>query len=158
MITHCILYLEAPNAKIKLFTDKEVTNWINNKLKDRKYHEVLTLTLKEFAEQKQNKKKRQEEVAKKQPKKDLNPRQVRKVCYTFIYSMHTACIQHADAYTNVVEFLSVDPYKRKLSHADYKHCTTLKMCMKQWQSNVKCMIVWNSRQQRHMLLKMETLL
>ena len=58
MITHCILYLEVPNAKIKLFTDKEVTNWINNKLKDQKYHEVLTLTLEEFEEQKQNKKKR----------------------------------------------------------------------------------------------------
>ena len=91
MITHCILYLEALSAKIKLFTDKEVTNWINNKLKDRKYHEVLTLTLEEFDEQKQNKKKRQEEAAKKQPKKDLNPRQARKVCYTFIYSVHTAC-------------------------------------------------------------------
>ena len=65
MITCCILYLEALNAKIKLFTDKEVTNWINNKLKDRKYHEVLTLTLKEFDEQEQNKKKREEEVAKK---------------------------------------------------------------------------------------------
>ena len=58
MITHCILYLEAPNAKIKLFTDKEVTNWINNKLKDWKYHEVLTLTLEEFDEQKQNKEKK----------------------------------------------------------------------------------------------------
>ena len=93
MITCCILYLEAPNAKIQLFTDKEVTNWINNKLKDRKYHEVLTLTLEEFAEQKQIKKKKQEEVAKNQPKKDLNPRQVRKVCYTFIYSVRTACTQ-----------------------------------------------------------------
>ena len=57
MITCCILYLEVPNAKIKLFTDKEVTNWINNKPKDRKYHEVLTLTLEEFDEQEQNKKK-----------------------------------------------------------------------------------------------------
>ena len=56
-ITRRILYLEAPNTKIKLFTDKEVTNWINNKLKDRKYHEVLTLTLEEFDEQEQNKKK-----------------------------------------------------------------------------------------------------
>ena len=58
MVTRCILYLEASNAKIKLFTDKEVTNWINNKLKDWKYHEVLTLTLEEFDEQKQNKKKK----------------------------------------------------------------------------------------------------
>ena len=58
MITCCILYLEALSAKIKLFTDKEVTNWINNKLKDRKYHEVLTLTLEEFDEQKQNKQKK----------------------------------------------------------------------------------------------------
>ena len=40
--------------------------------------------------------------------------------------MHTACIQCADAYTNVGEFLSVDPYKHKLSPADYKHCVTLK--------------------------------
>ena len=40
--------------------------------------------------------------------------------------MLTACTQRADAYTNVVEFLSVDPYKRKLSHADYKRCATLK--------------------------------
>ena len=58
MITCCILYLEALYTKIKLFTDKEVTNWINNKLKDRKYHKVLTLTLEEFDEQKQNKKKK----------------------------------------------------------------------------------------------------
>ena len=41
-------------------------------------------------------------------------------------SMHTACIQCADANTNVGEFLSVDPYKCKLSPADYKHCATLK--------------------------------
>ena len=41
-------------------------------------------------------------------------------------SVHTVCIQRADANTNVGEFLSVDPYKRKLSPADYKHCATLK--------------------------------
>ena len=40
--------------------------------------------------------------------------------------MPTACTQHADAYTNVGEFLSVDPYKHKLSPADYKRCATLK--------------------------------
>ena len=74
MITRCILYLEVPSAKIKVFTDKEVTNWINNKLKDRKYHEVLTLTLEEFDQQKQNKKKRQEEAAKKQHKKGPEPK------------------------------------------------------------------------------------
>ena len=91
MITHCILYLEAPNAKIKLFTD-EVTAWINNKLKDRKYHEVLTLTLEEFDEQEQNKKKREEEVAKKQPKKGPEPKAGEEgECYTFIYSVLTVC-------------------------------------------------------------------
>ena len=96
MITCCILYLEAPNAKIKLFIDKEVTNWINNKLKDRKYHEVLTLTLEEFDEQKQNKKKRQEEMVKKQPKKGPEPKAGKEgECYTFIYSVPTACTQHA---------------------------------------------------------------
>ena len=127
MITLCILYLEVPNAKIKLFTDKEVTNWINNKLKDRKYHEVLTLTLEEFDEQEQNKKKREEEMAKKQPKKGPEPKADKEgECYTFIYSVPTTCIQHADANTNVGELLSVDPYKRKLSPADYKHCATLK--------------------------------
>ena len=90
MIARCILYLEAPNAKIKLFTDKEVTNWINNKLKDWKYHEVLTLTLEEFDEQKQNKKKREEEAAKKQPKKGPEPKAGEEgECYTFIYSAPT---------------------------------------------------------------------
>ena len=130
MITRCILYLEVPSAKIKLFTDKEVTNWINNKLKNRKYHEVLTLTLEEFDEQKQNKKKRQDEAAKKQRKKGPEPKAGKEgVLHFYIQhanSVHTACIQRADAYTNVVEFLSVDPYKRKLSHADYKRCATLK--------------------------------
>ena len=95
MITHCILYLEAPSAKIKLFTDKEVTNWINNKLKDQKYHEVLTLTLEEFDEQKQNKKKRQEEVAKKQLKKGPEPKAGKEgVLHFYIQranSVHTAC-------------------------------------------------------------------
>ena len=95
MITRCILYLEAPNAKIKLFTDKEVTNWINNKLKDQKYYEVLTLTPEEFDEQKQNKKKGKRRRQKNKLKKDLNPRQVRKVCCTFIYSVLTACTQCA---------------------------------------------------------------
>ena len=107
-----------------------MTNWINNKLKDRKYHEVLTLTLEEFDEQKQNKKKRQEEAAKKQPKKGPEPKAGKEgVLHFYIQcanSVHTACIQRADAYTNVVEFLSVDPYKHKLSHADYKRCATLK--------------------------------
>ena len=118
------LYLEAPNAKIKLFTDKEVTNWINNKLKDRKYHEVLTLTLEEFDEQKQNKKKKQEEAAKTQPKKGPEPKAGEEgVLHFFIQranSVHTVC------YTNVTYFLSVDPYKRKLSPADYKRCATLR--------------------------------
>ena len=95
MITRCILYLEVPNAKIKLFTDKEVTNWINNKLKDRKYHEVLTLTLEEFDEQKQNKKKMQEEAAKKQPKKGPEPKAGEEgVLHFYIQhanSVHTAC-------------------------------------------------------------------
>ena len=96
MITHCILYLEVQNAKIKLFTDKEVTNWINNKLKDRKYHEVLTLTLKEFDEQEQNKQKREKEAAKKQPKKRPEPKAGEEgECYTFVYSKPTACIQRA---------------------------------------------------------------
>ena len=99
MVTRCILYLEAPNAKIKLFTDKEVTNWINNKLKDRKYHEVLTLTLEEFDEQKQNKKKKQEEAAKTQPKKGPEPKAGEEgVLHFYIQranSMHTVCIQCA---------------------------------------------------------------
>ena len=96
MITRCILYLEVLNAKMKLFTDKEVTNWINNKLKDQKYHEVLTLTLEEFDEQEQSKKKREEEAAKKQPKKGPEPKAGEEgVCYTFIYSMPTACTQRA---------------------------------------------------------------
>ena len=119
MLTRCILYLEVPNAKIKLFTDKEVTNWINNKLTDRKYHEVLTLTLKEFAEQEQNKQKREEEMAKKQPKKGPEPKAGEEgECYTFIYSMWPVCIHNADANTNVGEFVSVDPYRCKLSAAD----------------------------------------
>ena len=92
MITCCILYLEVLNAKIKSFTDKEVTNWINNKLIDRKYHEVLTLTLEEFDEQKQNKKKRQEEAAKKQPKKGPEPKAGEEGVLHFLY---TACQQRA---------------------------------------------------------------
>ena len=73
MITCCISYLELPDANIKLFTDKEVTNWINNKLKDKKYHEVLTLTMEEFVEQEQNKKQREQEAEKTQPKKGPEP-------------------------------------------------------------------------------------
>ena len=67
LIACCISCLELPNAKIKLFTDKEVTNWINSKLKDKKYHEVLTLTMEEFFKQEQNKKQREQEAEKTQP-------------------------------------------------------------------------------------------
>ena len=96
MITCCISYLESPNAKIKLFTDKEVTNWINNKLKHKKYHEVLILTMEDFSEQEQNKKEREQEAEKTQPKKVLNPQKARKVQMLHFYiqhagSMHTAC-------------------------------------------------------------------
>ena len=67
------LYLVAPNARIKLFTDKEVTNWINNKLRDKKYHEVLTLTMEEFIEQEKNKKQREEDAEKTQPHRGPEP-------------------------------------------------------------------------------------
>ena len=40
--------------------------------------------------------------------------------------MHTACIQHADAQTNVLFIVSVDLGKHKLSDEDYKHCSALK--------------------------------
>ena len=58
------LYLVAPNVRIKLFTDKEVTNWIYNKLKDKKYHEILKLTKEEFIEQEKTKKQREEDADK----------------------------------------------------------------------------------------------
>ena len=65
--------------------------------------------------------------SKKQPKKGPEPKAGEEgECYTFIYSVLTVCIQRADANTNVGEFLSVDPYKHKLSPADYKRCATLK--------------------------------
>ena len=89
MIAHCISYLELPNTKIKLFTDKEVTNWINNKLKDKKYHEVLTLTMEEFVKQEQNKKQREQEAEKTQPKKGPETQEGEEGKYvTFLY---TAC-------------------------------------------------------------------
>ena len=76
MYTHCLhvanmlyLYLMAPNVIIKLFTDKGVTNWINNKLRDKKYHEVLTLTLEEFIEQEETKKQREEDAEKTIPQR-----------------------------------------------------------------------------------------
>ena len=90
MIAHCISYLELPNAKIKLFTDKKVTNWINSKLKDKKYHEVLTLTMEMFVEQEQNKKQREQEAEKTQPKKGPETQEGKYV--TFLY---TACRHHA---------------------------------------------------------------
>ena len=91
MITCFILYLEAPNAKIKLFTDKEVTNWINNKLKDRKYHEVLTLTLEEFDEQKQNKKKKARGGGEKGPEPKAGKEGVLHFYIQCAHSVHTAC-------------------------------------------------------------------
>ena len=99
MIARCISYLESPNAKIKLFTDKEVTNRINSKLKDKKYHEVLTLTMEEFVEQEQNKKQREQEAEKTQPKTgpETPEGEEGKYIYIFIHSMKASCIQHADA-------------------------------------------------------------
>ena len=99
MIAHCISYLESLNAKIKLSTDKEVTNWINSKLKDKKYHEVLTLTMEEFVEQEQNKKQREQEAEKTQPKKgpETPEGEEGKYIYIFIHGMQASCIQHADA-------------------------------------------------------------
>ena len=67
------LYLVAPNVKIKLFTDKEVTNWIHNKLKDKKYLEVLKLTMEEFIEQEKTKKQREEDADKTQPHRGPEP-------------------------------------------------------------------------------------
>ena len=67
------LYLVALNVRIKLFTDKEVMNWIHNKLRDKKYHEILTLTMEEFIEQEQNKKKREEDAEKTQPNRGPEP-------------------------------------------------------------------------------------
>ena len=67
------LYLVALNAKIKLFTDKEVTNWIHNKLKDKKYHGVLKLTIEEFIEQEKTKKQREEDADKTQPHRRPEP-------------------------------------------------------------------------------------
>ena len=63
------LYLVALNVRIKLFTDKEVTNWIQNKLKDKKYHEVLKSTMEEFIEQEKTKKKREEDADKTTPQR-----------------------------------------------------------------------------------------
>ena len=99
MIARCISYLESLNAKIKLFTDKEVTNWINSKLKDKKYHEVLTLTMEEFVEQEQNKKQREQEAEKTQPIKGPETPEGDKGKYIsiFIHGMQASCIQHADA-------------------------------------------------------------
>ena len=98
MIAHHISYSESPNAKIKLFTDKEVTNWINSKLKDKKYHEVLTLTMEEFVEQEQNKKQREQEAERTQPKKDPETPEGEegKYIYIFTHGMQASCIQHAD--------------------------------------------------------------
>ena len=93
MITCCTSYLESPNAKVKLFTDKKVTNWINNKLKDKKYHEVLTLTMEEFVEQEQNKKQREQEAEKTQPKKGPKPPEGEEGKY--IKFLNTACKQCA---------------------------------------------------------------
>ena len=102
LYAHCLhvanmlyLYLVAPNVRIKLFIDKGVMNWINNKLKDKKYHEVLTLTVEEFIEQEQNKKKREEDAEKTQPHRGPEPSEGEEgKCNTFlIYSMQTACGQ-----------------------------------------------------------------
>ena len=86
LYVHCLcaanvlyLYVVAPNARIKLFRDKEVTNRIHNKLRDKKYHEVLTLTMEEFIEQEQNKKKRKRMLRKHSPTEALSPVKVRKV-------------------------------------------------------------------------------
>ena len=80
LYAHCLhaantlyLYLVAPNVRIKLFTDKEVTNLINNKLRDKKYHKVLTLTMEEFIEQEKNKKQREEDAEKTQPHRGPEP-------------------------------------------------------------------------------------
>ena len=67
------LFLVALNVRIKLFTDKEVTNWIHNKLKDKKYHEVLKLTMEEFIEQEKTKKQREEDADKTQPHRGPKP-------------------------------------------------------------------------------------
>ena len=108
MIACCISYLESQNAKIKLFTDKEVTNWINSKLKDKKCHEVLTLTMEEFVEQEQNKKQREQEAEKTQAKKgpETPEGEEGKYIYIFIHGMQASCIQCAysmQMQTNVCE-------------------------------------------------------
>ena len=62
-------------------------------------------------------------MVKNQPKKGPEPKPGEEGVTLYIQhanSMHTVC------YTNVGDFLSVDPYKRKLSPADYKRCATLK--------------------------------
>ena len=93
MITCCTSYLELPNAKIKLFTDKKVNNWLNNKMKDKKYHEVLTLTMEELIEQEESKKEREQEAEKTQPKQGPEPLEGEEGKYvTFLC---TACRQRA---------------------------------------------------------------
>ena len=103
LYAHCLhtgntlyLYLVALNAKIKLFTDKEVTNWIHNKLKHKKYHEVLKLTMGEFIEQEKTKKHREEDADKTQPHRGpelLKARKVIIICFNIhcADSMRTVC-------------------------------------------------------------------
>ena len=59
--------------RIKLFTDKEMTNWIHNKLKDKKYHKVLKLTMEEFIEQEKTEQKREEDADNRQPHRGPQP-------------------------------------------------------------------------------------
>ena len=85
------------DARIELFTDKEVINWINSKLKDKKYYEVLTLTMEEFVEQEQNKKQKEQETEKTQPKRGPEPHkgeEGKDMLHFYIQHasiMHTAC-------------------------------------------------------------------
>ena len=96
---HCLhtvnmlyLYLVALNVRINLFIDKEVTNLINNKLRDKKYHDILTLTMEEFVEQEKNKKQREDDAGKTQRHRGPEPSEGKEGKYNsfLIYSMQTA--------------------------------------------------------------------
>ena len=83
-----------PNVRIQLFTDKEVTNWIHNKLKDNKYHKVLKLTIEEFIEQKKRLSKRGKRMLiKHNPTEALNPLRVRKVTIIPLSIQHEDSVQ-----------------------------------------------------------------
>ena len=65
----------------------------------------MTLTIEELIEQEQNKKEREQEVEKTQPKKGPEPLEGKEGKYVIF--LYTACIQHADKKTNVCALLQL---------------------------------------------------